>query len=462
MSNRREAIKFLATGAAAAVTAAAVAALPSRASAASPGPIGDYDFIIINSSGTIEAYDPNGNLVTSGSDWGAVVNELLTKAPPDGVWIHTKSGIYLQSTSVSIPSSYNATVTLSGQGMARTPQAKFTSPRPSTIIKNTQSGGKIIVTPGAGQPALFVRDMTLFNAGGGVTTGISFQNALEGGLERVMVTQVDPTVSFVSEPSAPALGSIGINLATGTGKNLFRLQEVYIINYDTGLLINSDWVCADQLEFNWCNTRCVDIEGGFYQEFRFLHSFDSGGTMVYDNKSPDTSFERELTVILGLADEGKGPSGYVAKTPSVNNVKGAFLLILGTFNPAGTGVGYVTGQTSSVFGLFTDLPSAGGGSALPGPVGINSAMKSLNGSTAGTASYTMPFSGPSYKRFLVYLNGYQNATATAQAIAFPAKFTESPAIVVDATQKAIVSNAGVSLPSSMSSAITGWIIIEGY
>jgi len=89
-------------------------------------------------------------------------------------------------------------------------------------------------------------------------------------------------------------------------------------------------------------------------------------------------------------------------------------------------------------------------------------MKSLNGATAGTASYTMPFNGGSYKRFQVYLDGYQNATGSAQSIPFPTKFVQVPAIITDATGKATASTAGIGLPTSMSSAITGWIILEGY
>lgn len=463
-NERRDALKFLAAGAAAVVAAGISMPMVGSAAAASQvGAIGDYDFLIDNAGGTIEAYDADGNQITSGSDWGALVNKLLSMAPANGVWIHTKEGLYLQTTPVVVPSGYNSPVTLSGEGMARTPQVKFTSSRPSTIIKNTVQAGKIIDTTNSNQPALFIRDITLFNAGGGASSALSLQNTLEGEITRVMVTQVDPTAPYVSEPSVPYTGSIGINLATGAGKNLFRLQQVYIINYDTGLLIDSDWVCADQLELDWCNTRCVDIEGGFYQEFRFLHAFACGGTLVYNNKPADSlGFESELTTIIGLADEGNGPTGYVTKTATVNNVKGAFMLILGTFNPAGVGRGFLTGVLTYTYGLFTEIPSVGGGSLLPGPVGINAAMKMLGGTTAGSIIYSMPFTGISYKKFLAYLNGYQNSTGTPQSIPFPTKFNQIPVLVTDATKNSSATSTSMVLPVSMKSPVTGWIVVEGF
>jgi hypothetical protein len=462
LSERRNAIKFLAASSAVAAASVMVPSLTASAASPSSGSIGEYDFIITESGSSIYAYDQAGNLVTSGTDWGEIVNLLLADASPKGVWIHTKEGIYLQQTTVAIPAGYNAPVTISGEGMARTPQAKFTAPRYSTIIKNTVSGGKIIDTPNSGEPAIFIRDITLFNAGGGPSVAIGLENALEGEVCRVMVTQVDPTAAYSSAPHAPSSGSVGIDLTTAAGKNLFRLQQVYVINYDTGISIYSDWVCADQLEFNWCNTRCVDIEGGFYQELRFVHAFECGGTMIYDNKAVDTGFERDLTTVTGLADEGTGPSGYKSKGPSIDNVKGAFLLILGTFNPAATGQGMLTGVLQNTYGLITNLPSSGGGSLLPGPVSINSNITTLEGKSGGKALYSMPFAGASYKKFLAYLDGYQNSTSTPQTIPFPVKFGEPPAVVLDATKASTATGTSLALPTSMGSAVTGWIILEGW
>jgi len=462
-AQRREALKFMvASAAAVAATAVAVPRLPVIASSTVPGVPGDYDYIVVLANGIIEAYDATGILTASGTDWGAVVNSCLARASPNGVWIHTKEGTYVQSSSVAIPSGYNAPVTLSGEGMARTPQAKYTSPRPSTIIKNTTVAGRIVDTPNSGAPALFIRDITLFNSGGGGVVALNLVNAMEGGISRVMVTQVDPTVPFVAEPHVPSTGSIGINLGTGTGKNLFRIEQAYIINYDTGLLVNTDWLVADQIEFNWCNSKCVDIEGGFYQEFRLLHGFDCGGNLLYNNKPLDLTFERELTTVIGLADEGKGPTGYAAKGPSVNNVRGGFMLILGTFNPAGTGQPLVSGQLANTYGILTNFPSSGGGTLLPGPLSVNANIKTVTGPTFGNASYTMPFAGPSYKKFLLFLNGYQNLSGSPQTISFPIKFSQIPLIVADATSKASVTANALSLPSSMTSPVTGWIVIEGY
>ena len=347
--------------------------------------------------------------------------------------------------------------------MTRTPQVKYAAARASTVIKNTASGGRIIDTPNGGAPALYVRDIVLYNAGGGSSKALGLRNTLEGEITRVMVTQLDPTKAFVSEPPPPRSGSIGIDLATSVGKNMYRLQQLYIINYDTGLLINSDWVCADELEFNWCNTRCVDIEGGFYQEFRFLHAFACGGTMVYNNKAPDSTFERSLTTIIGLADEGKGPVGYAAKTASINNVRNAFMLILGTFNPAATGQGVRMGQLSNTFGIFTNILSYGGsGTSLPGPLSLNALQNTIQGTSAGSIIWSMPQIGPVAKKLIAYLSGYKNSTTAPQSIPFPVPFSQVPKLVADDSHAATVTKLALTLGANMQTAVTGWIIVEGY
>jgi hypothetical protein len=87
---------------------------------------------------------------------------------------------------------------------------------------------------------------------------------------------------------------------------------------------------------------------------------------------------------------------------------------------------------------------------------------SLAGTTAGTALSNFDEYSSNDKRFKVYLNRYENKTVNPQSISFLYGFTETPAIVHDDSGGAIAGTGALQLPHSMSSAKTGWIILEGY
>ena len=86
----------------------------------------------------------------------------------------------------------------------------------------------------------------------------------------------------------------------------------------------------------------------------------------------------------------------------------------------------------------------------------------LKGTTAGTAVWSQPGQDSSSKRVLVYLNGYENATATAQTITYPVAFTNTPKITSDDSGGSSASTTALTLPASMGTTKTGWIIVEGY
>ena len=103
--------------------------------------------------------------------------------------------------------------------------------------------------------------------------------------------------------------------------------------------------------------------------------------------------------------------------------------------------------------------------------GINSAIAqtTLTGTSAGSAVWSQPYEGSSYKKFVAYLNGYENTTATSQTITFPVAFAQAPTVVVfDAgsvgapTFAATATTTTLTLPNSMGATVTGWLICEGY
>jgi len=59
---------------------------------------------------------------------------------------------------------------------------------------------------------------------------------------------------------------------------------------------------------------------------------------------------------------------------------------------------------------------------------INVSQTTISGTTAGSITYSMPYQGSSYKKFIAYANGYENFTNTAQIITFPVSFSTTPNI----------------------------------
>lgn len=86
----------------------------------------------------------------------------------------------------------------------------------------------------------------------------------------------------------------------------------------------------------------------------------------------------------------------------------------------------------------------------------------LSGTTAGSAISSQPFQGANFKKFIVYLSGYNNTTGGAQTITFPTAFLHTPVITVNSLPVCSVSTTQLTLPASMSGPITGWVIVEGF
>jgi len=93
----------------------------------------------------------------------------------------------------------------------------------------------------------------------------------------------------------------------------------------------------------------------------------------------------------------------------------------------------------------------------------NTTQNTLTGTTAGSIIWSQPLQGSALKLVAMYANGYENTTTTAQTITFTKAFTNTPAVLVNTTGMSItVSTTGVTLPTGMTAAATGWIIIAGY
>ena len=104
-----------------------------------------------------------------------------------------------------------------------------------------------------------------------------------------------------------------------------------------------------------------------------------------------------------------------------------------------------------------------GTSAFGEPVKNNSATKDVTGATAGSFTWVMTEQGSAQKTVLVYFNGYENDTTTAQTITYPTAFTDTPAI----DNQAVV--AGLSTDTTQltinpdnTTKYTGWVKVWGF
>lgn len=86
------------------------------------------------------------------------------------------------------------------------------------------------------------------------------------------------------------------------------------------------------------------------------------------------------------------------------------------------------------------------------------------GTTAGSIIASQPEQGASYKKVVIYLDGYENDSTTAQTYTFPVAFVNTPVASVNTTSIAgmTISNSSVSFAPDSTTIYTGFIIIEGY
>ena len=88
---------------------------------------------------------------------------------------------------------------------------------------------------------------------------------------------------------------------------------------------------------------------------------------------------------------------------------------------------------------------------------------SLTGTTAGSITYIQVNSFSTYKKVLLYANGYENTTSTAQTVTYPVAFSTVAAVTANTTGMSVsTSLTALTLPASMTAAASGVIVVEGY
>ena len=133
-----------------------------------------------------------------------------------------------------------------------------------------------------------------------------------------------------------------------------------------------------------------------------------------------------------------------------------------TFQP-GNGSNSALGVAAGAYGniVFNNY-SSNATLTVDGKTGsINSSISQTTylGSTSGTAVWSMPFQGASYKKFLINLQVLNDAGGT---ITFPTAFTKTPYVYGDAAAIAVSSASTTTLTLALTAGVTGNVFVEGY
>lgn len=99
-----------------------------------------------------------------------------------------------------------------------------------------------------------------------------------------------------------------------------------------------------------------------------------------------------------------------------------------------------------------------------GSISSSPTQTTITGITAGNIVCSMPFQGPTYKKVVIFANGYENDSTTEQTYTFPVPFTNPNATMTfnNTGMTPLLSQTEIGFVPDTTTAYTGLIILEGY
>jgi hypothetical protein len=185
---------------------------------------------------------------------------------------------------------------------------------------------------------------------------------------------------------------------------------------------------------------------------------------------------------LSAAPTASVPGNYFSGSPLTSGTIQPVALIgngaAPTYNAGGEmlAINPATGYSGDLIDAFVGggaskfSVTSGGSVNASGAITANTAFDSnlarttITGTTAGTALWSQPFRGTAYSLVMVYLNGYENTTATAQTFNLTtAMATVNYVVTLGGSCTGLTASLSVvTLPSSQGAPITGLCEVIGF
>jgi len=292
-------------------------------------------------------------------------------------------------------------------------------------------------------------------------------------LKNIVVNVNTPTGSLNNPLDSNTIG-ISIN-QPGYGNGLAILDNVYVVNYTNGIwAYNIQHLHIKQAFVQFCSYGLILGNVGNYPPVIDIIDLEQNTYHVlFDNSSPLWLYSGRFQIqnqgaysstnwYNAIADFASGNSGAVYGEIEVyfsgGSVSGNPLF--GAINGTVNNITY-NGSISNLYGLVIhQIEGLGSIGAYPiGSGGITTA-----GPTAGSVSMQFERYGPSYKRLLINVSGYENDTTTNQTINFPLSFSTTAGVSLNTTGLTVsVNTSSITITSPNSTATySGIIIVEGY
>jgi hypothetical protein len=196
-----------------------------------------------------------------------------------------------------------------------------------------------------------------------------------------------------------------------------------------------------------------------YTYYRFYATADQGnsntipGSIVLQNSSVShiTPLAKNHIYTTLASEKGQIIQGVASQTANLSEWQ----------NSSGSLLGYVDASGNiNTTGTISATSSITSSSSVTGTTLNATITKTTINGSSGTYVWSQPFNGSSYKKVVIELNAYTNASTSA--ITYTGSFHQAPAIVCNTTGLSIstISNTSITIPTA--TAVNGWIILEGY
>ena len=300
------------------------------------------------------------------------------------------------------------------------------------------TGGTTLIGGTAVTDALHLQS----TSGVGTTDYISFLVGNNGGTEAIKI--VDSGLVGIGTTTP---GIINGTTAAGNGISLVNSSGIStnIIDGSTGsqFLFNDRSRSANSRAFRLFSS------GGVFTISPRSDDLNSGATSIQFSRDGHTTFP---TAPVATANYGNVSIGSGAFDGSTS----------GKFVGSSSGTSLAVNEVSGYAGSLLDLQVAGVRKfqiATGGIMNSGATQTTYNGSVAGTAVWSMPFQGTSYKKFIIYYNALHDAGGT---ITFPTAFSQTPYCYGDTAATGISSATTTTFTIAVAATITGNEFCEGY